>query len=218
VRTGGAFTGRARPTILRTCALLAAILTVLALEACGNAATGPEGSNPPNNLITRAEVDKAKRGGVEQAFLEYWSALQFQAWTEAASYFDPAFRRFVGTASIIDAKRINAPSYPDLKPTAVSITSHRGLTTIRYDVWLSEGTKELASVTWRKVGGNWQIFFESRLDAELNQLGTNEVEIRRHGVLPTEASQISPAAARAGYKLSRLQAQFAERELDLEAP
>jgi hypothetical protein len=202
--------------MLRVCALLVAALITVALAACGNASSEPSGSEAPDNLITRAEVDQAKQGGVEQAFLEYWSALQFQAWTEAASYFDPSFRSFVGTAKIISAKKLNGANYPNLKPTVVTLTSHSDLITLRYYVRVTDGTKELASATWRKVGGNWQIVYESRLDAELNQFGVNDVEMKRTGQLPAEVSEISPAAARAGYEASELQAEFGQR-LDLEA-
>jgi hypothetical protein len=214
VRTGGAFTGRSRPAILRLQALLGAALVSFALGACGNASDPPSGNEAPNNLITRAEVDKAGKGSVDQAFLEYWSALQFQAWPEAASYFAPGFRKLIGSAAIIGAKRLNGANYPNLKPKIVGITSHDDLTTLRYYVWLSEGTKELGAATWRKVGGNWQMIDESRLNAELNQFGVNEVEIKRTGVLPTDVSEISPEAAQAGYELSQRQAEYAAQQLD----
>jgi hypothetical protein len=204
--------------MLRLQALLGAVLASLAFAACGNATDSPSGTDAPNNLITRAEVDKAGRGSVDQAFLEYWSALQFQAWTEAVSYFDPSFRRFVGSAAIVSAKKLNGATYPNLKPKIVGITSHGGLTTLRYYVWLPEGAKELAAATWRKVGGNWQMIDESRLNAELNQFGVNEVEIKRTGTLPTDVSEISPAAAQAGYELSQRPAQFIGQQLDREGP
>lgn len=155
---------------------------------------------------------------MKHAFLEYWSALQFQSWAEVASYYNPSFRAFVGTASIIGAKKVNAPSYPDLKPSIVGFTRRRGLTTIKYTLQFIDGTKELTSVSWRKVGGNWQIVYDSRLDAELSQYAENRVEIEQNGVLPTEADQISPEAIQAGSVAAQSQAHFLRQESNLTNP
>jgi hypothetical protein len=201
-----------------TIALFAASLMSFGASACGNSAVGPTSSAPPGNLVLRSEVDGPPEGSVKHAFLEYWSALQFQSWAEVASYYDPSFRDFAGTPSIIGAKKLNGPSYPDLKPSIVGVTRHSGLTTIKYTLWLSDGTKELASVTWQKVGGNWQIIYDSRLDAELSQFAENRVEIDQNGVLPTSLDQISPDAARAGSVATQSQARFLEQELDLRNP
>jgi hypothetical protein len=215
VRTGGAFRGDSGPTVLRAAiALFAALLISLGASACGNSAEGPASSTPPDNLVSRSEVDGYPRGVVEHAFLEFWSSLQYQAWAEAASYYAPSFRDSVGTASIIGAKKVNAPSFPTLKPSIVEVTRKGDLTTIRYTVWLSDGTKERASVTWREVGGSWQILYDSRLDAELNQFAQNRVEIDLNGVLPTSLSQISPDAMRAGNAAAQRQARFLQ-SLDL---
>jgi hypothetical protein len=195
-------------------ALLAALLISFGASACGNSAEGPTSSAPPDNLVSRSEVDGYSEGNVKHAFLEYWSSLQYQAWAEAASYYDPSFRDSVGTAAIIGAKKVNAPSYPNLKPSIVGVTRKGDLTTIRYTLWLSDGTKERASVTWRKVGGSWQIVFDSRLDAELSQFVENRVEIDQNGVLPTSLDQISPDAMRAGNAAAQRQALFFQ-SLDL---
>lgn len=207
--------GRSRPTGLRSAALLAATAATLTLAACGNVAEGPTPSDPPGNLVSTAEVRKAPAGGVRHAFLEYWSALQFQAWSEAVSYYDPSFRRSIGTASIIAAKKLNAPSYPLLKPAIATVTSYQGVTTVKYSIWSSTGSKELASVSWRKTGGNWQIVYDSRLDAELSQAAMNRVEMKRVGALPADAGEISPEAGRAGDKAALDQARYVEETFDL---
>jgi hypothetical protein len=209
VRTGGAFRGDSRSTVSRTAiTLFVALLIALSASACGNSAEGPTPSAPPDNLVSRSEVDGYPRGSVEHAFLEFWSSLQYQAWAEAASYYEPSFRDSVGTAPIVGAKKLNAPSFPNLKPAIVEVTRKGDLTTIRYTLWLSDGTKERASVTWRKAGDSWQIVYDSRLDAELYQFAANRVEIRRNGVLPTSLDQISPEAIRAGNVAALSQARF----------
>lgn len=201
--------------MLRALTLLAAILTTAALTACGNATSGPSATDSPSNLVTPAEIDKAKAGSVEQAFLEFWSALQYQAWAEAASFYATPHRDSVGVAAIISAKKLNAPSYPRLKPAIKGISSRDGLTTIKYSLRLEDGTTELSSIAWRNEEGNWEIVYDSRLDAELAQAVQNKVELARSGVLPTDLDEVSPAAKRASERAAQRQARFVEKGLSL---
>lgn len=165
-------------------------------------------------------MDKFPPRSVERAFIEYWSDLQFQAWAGVVSYFDPTFREFVGTADIIAGKKLNASSYPELKPEEVEVRDGpESTTTVYYSLRFLDGTKELDSTTWRKVDGNWQIIYESRLDAELSQHAANEAEIGLNGVLPTDPNQtLSPAATRADNAAGQLQARFLQQELSLNGP
>jgi hypothetical protein len=218
VRIGGAFRGGLRPAALRLAAALAtASLCAASISACGNSADAPPASTPPDNIVKRSEVNGHPEGSVEKAFLEYWSSLQYQAWAEAVSYYAPSFRGAVGTAAIVGAKKVNAPSYPKLKPAIVEVVRKGGLTTIKYTLRLSDGTLERASVTWENAGGNWQIVFDSRLDAELNQFAENRVELAQNGVLPTSLDQVSPAARRAGAAASQRQSRFLQ-SFDLNSP
>jgi len=215
VRIGRAFRGSSRLAALRFAAVLAAVLLgAVSISACGNSAEGPSASTPPSNIVKRSEVNGYPDGSAEKAFLEYWSSLQYQAWAEAASYYAPSFRDAVGTAAIVGAKKVNAPSYPALKPEIAEVVDKGGLTTVKYTLRLSDGTLERAAVTWEKIGGNWQIVFDSRLDAELNQFAENRVELAQNGVLPTSIDQVSPAARRAGAAASQRQDLFLQ-SLDL---
>lgn len=219
MRTGGAFRGHSRPTVWRAAiALLLAFLIAVAGSACGSSDDEPAATAAPNNLVSQAEADKHPAGSVEHAFLEYWSALQFQSWAEVVAFYDPSFQDFVGTASIIGGKRLNSSSYPQLKPAITVVTRDHSLTTIKYKLQFIDGTKELASITWRKLDGNWRIVYDSRLDAELNQFAQNQVEIEQNGALPTEADQVSPDATRAGNAGAQKQARFLQQELDLTNP
>jgi hypothetical protein len=183
-------------------------MLTFSVSACGNSAEGPAASVPPDNIVSRSEVDRYPKGDVQHAFLEFWSALQYQAWAEVISYYDPSFRDSVGTVAIIGGKKLNASSYPLIKPSILGVTRQGDLTTIKYAVRLSDGTQERASVTWRKVRGTWQIVFDSRLDAELNQFAEDRVEIARSGGLPTDLDKVSPSAVRAGNAASQRQAIF----------
>ena len=133
---------------------------------------------------------------MQHAFLNFWSDLQFCSWADAAAYYSPAFRNFVGTAKIIGGKKLNSSSYPLLKPEIVRVTHSPGETTVYYTLRLQDGTKEQDSVTWRHEGGNWQIVYDSRLDAEMAQLEQNRVEIEKNGVLPTDGPSPPPLRLR----------------------
>jgi len=167
------------------------------------------------HLVSQAEADRQPRDSAERAFLEYWSDLQYQSWAEVAAYYEPAFRDSVGTAAIIGGKKINGSSYPQLKPAIVRVRAKEAFTTINYSLVFIDGSKELASVTWRKNAGSWQLVYDSRLDAELKQYAENRVELEENGTLPTDAADASPEAVRAGAAAAQAQARFIQQALGL---
>jgi hypothetical protein len=193
----------------------AAWVLILGISACGDSSAATE--RAPNNLVSQAEIHRQQPDSVERTFLEYWSDLQYQSWAEVAAYYDPAFRKSVGTAAIIGGKKINGSSYPQLKPAIVKVRDKSDFTTINYSLVFIDGSKELASVTWRRDGGSWQLVYDSRLDAELKQFAENQVELEQNGALPTEASAASPAAVRAGAIAAQAQARFVQQALGLKS-
>ncbi|MBS1860579.1 MAG: hypothetical protein JSS68_02595 [Actinobacteria bacterium] len=192
----------------------AAIVSVLLLVVAG---CGGTDSNPPTearNLLTTKEIQKYPPGSAERAFLSFWSDLQYQSWAEAATYYSPGLREFVGTAKIVGAKKVDASTFPLVKPVIAGTTDDGDTTTIRYSIVLPEGTTELGSTSWRKEGGNWEMTYDSRLDPELNQFARNQVEIEENGAVSSDASQPpSAAAAQAGVEASHLQAESLEEAL-----
>jgi hypothetical protein len=195
--------------------LLVAAIAMISLSACGTSAAGPQSSLEPNNLIEHSDLAKYPDGSVERTFLEYWSNLQFRSWADVAAYYDPSFRKFVGTVPLINAKKEAASIYPSLKPEIVRSSRNQGVTTVYFTVRLEDGTKELASISWRKVGGNWQIVYDSRLDAELTQLAQEKVQLAESGAGTTEPSSqpLSKKAVQAGKAAGQVQSRFLEQEL-----
>jgi hypothetical protein len=192
-----------------------AIVLCFSLSSCGgDSTTKPQAYS----VLTASELEKFPAGSAEDAFLGFWSALQFQAWADVASYYAPSFRDFIGIASLIEAKKINGSAYPLLKPVILGTNETENDTrTIDYSLYLPDGTLELASTTWREVDGNWQMIYDSRLDPELNQLAHNRVEISETGTTASSAAELpSVAATRAGNRAARLQAEFLEQELKRE--
>lgn len=188
------------------------MILAIGVSACGS--SEPAASLAPNNVLETADITRYPQGSVERAFTEFWSGLQFRSWADVASFYDPAFRDAVGTAVVIGAKKVEAPSYPMLKPSIVRLKESPEETTLYYAVRLPDGRKDLSSITWRENDGNWQIVYDSRLDPELSQLAQNRVELKTAGVLPAEASDVSAQALRAADAAGRIQARFLEQELD----
>ena len=99
------------------------------------------------------------------------------------------------------------------------VTSKGGNATINYTLLTPEGITELDSITWRKVGDNWEIVYDSRLDAELGQDASRQAEVKTSGVPPTgESTQLSPEAVRAADAAEDLQAKFLQKELKTSVP
>ena len=209
--------GGESPNVLRAArraalACVAGSILAVAVSSCGT--SEPSAALAPNNVLSASELTSAPEGSVERTFDEYWSALQFRSWADVAAYYDPGFRDFVGTASLIAAKKLEASSYAVLKPSVVRVKRTPGEATVYYTLRLADGTKELDSITWREDDGNWQIVYDSRLDAELSQSAQNKVEIETSGVLATDPSEVPKEALLAGNAASRLQARFLQQDLE----
>ena len=200
---------------------VAACLAVVVLggAGCGGATAESSVSPAGGNLLSNKEIEKFPAGSTERAFMSFWSDLQFQSWAEVARYYDPELRERIGTADLIAAKKLNGSTYQTLKPVVVRVKRGDQDTTVYYSLLLADGAKELASTTWRKNEGNWQLIYDSRLDAELNQLAQNRVTIDENGSLPTDPSQEPSAKAlRAGTEASQLQAKFLSKLLNEQKP
>jgi hypothetical protein len=195
-------------------------VVAVSIAACGTSASGPASTTAPNNLVGHKELVKYPDGSIDRTFLEFWSNLQFHSWADVAAYYDPSFRHFVGTASLINAKKVGASVYPLLKPNLVRTSSNQGVTTVYYMVINEDGTRELASTTWRKVGGNWEMVYDSRLDAELAQLAQEKVQLTEAGPAGASGAEqpLSPKALQAGKQASQLQSQFLQHELQINRP
>jgi hypothetical protein len=222
VRTVGISDLVASPCPRKGLGAILALLTIgmlSLLTGCGSSTSNtPIASSSEDQLLTSADFSQQPPGSVERTFLEYWSSLQYRSWSSAAAYYDPRFRDSVGTASVIGAKKLNSSVYPLTKPEITRVKDENNDATIFYTLSLPEGTKELDSISWRNHDGNWQIVFDSRLDAELGQFATNKVEVEENGTLPTGATPASPNALRAGKEAERLQADFVQKELSGSAP
>ncbi|MGC1165455.1 MAG: hypothetical protein WA862_05040 [Solirubrobacterales bacterium] len=207
---GGLFSVRGR--LLAPVALVA---LALFLSACGSSEEGPAANVRQNSLVGQASLERQEQGSVERTFLEYWSNLQFNSWADVVAYYDPEFRDYIGTATLIAAKKTGASVYPYLQPEIKETKTEDGLTTVYYTLSMEDGTTELASTSWRRSDGNWELIFDSRLDGELSAFAQERVALGEEGGegLATELPP-SAKALRAGRSAARLQAEFLEDALN----
>lgn len=194
-------------------ASLTGLLLICVLSACGTSSPPPQ-QDSGSGVLTESDFSKHPQGSVQRAFLEFWSDLQYRSWADAVAFYDPGFRAYVGTADVIGAKELNSSIYPVVRPEITRVQGGDREATVYYTTTLPDGTKGLDSVSWRKDGGNWQIVYDSRLDAELGQFASNQAEIEANGSLPTDASAPpSGAALRAAKAAEGAQAGFQQQEL-----
>jgi hypothetical protein len=197
---------------------LVAMVIALAISACGTSSPGPP-ATAPSNLLRPAEIDRYEEGRVERSFLEFWSSLQFQSWADVAAFYDPRFRDFIGTAKLVDAKKVGTSFYPYLKPAIVRVSAEDEGSSLYYMLRLEDGTRELSSTTWREVDGNWQLIYDSRLDGELNQAAQERARLAEGGAEASDPNApASTEALRAGKAAAQIQARFLEDELNTSAP
>lgn len=195
-----------------------AVLASFVLASCGSSGTGPPSATAPNNILRPSEIDKYPAEDVERSFLEFWSNLQFHSWADVAAYYDSDFRDFVGTARLIEAKKAGASVYPTLHPEMIRSSASRGITTVYYSLRLEDGSREPASTSWLREDGNWQMIYDSRLDAELAQIAQERVQFGGDSASAESSEPLSAEALRAGKVAANTQARFLEQELEVEAP
>ena len=207
------------PRSLLSCSL-ALIASALVLIACGGSAddearnvqtTSVIAKNDPVRefMVREDEIEKAPGGGVERAFLQYWSDLQFQAWAVAARTYEPGLRRFIGDDVLIRALSNQGPSYLSTRPDIVSakVTGDRAV--IRY-FRIGDQATAPTSLSWiRNNTGRWLITYDALLDQALAQ--SRQLETQQ-SIDPISQKPI-PAAVRAGNSARKLQSQYvAQRE------
>jgi hypothetical protein len=190
-------------------------MVAFAISSCGSTSSTEA---PPTQLIKQSELSHYKKGGVERVFLNYWSSLQFQDWPEVATYYDPKLRNFIGTATLIGAKKLNALSFPQLKPRIVKVNSTANNASVYYTLSLPDGTTEFNSALWRHGRGTWHLIYDSRLDSELSQLAQSRVELDKTGQAPVVSSTPSPQASRAANAAAQRQARFLQQQFKLTPP
>jgi hypothetical protein len=141
--------------------------STLGLSACGEAdrEVAKLDANPSGvALIGSSDLERLPRGSAEQAFIEYWSSLQFQAWPQAAAFYAPAVRNRVGPSGLTAIFAAHSSYFRAAEPRLVLSVPAGGLISIYYYVVGDpQGGRAPRSVTFRKTRGRWVIVHDSFL-------------------------------------------------------
>jgi len=155
-------------------------------------------------VLTAKDLAHYKAGSVERAFSEYWSALQFEAWRTAASYYEPTLRTYIGDDLLLPALEGQAGIFLSNRPVISQVEHLNGETLVKYilrDTGKNETTRSMA---WRRVQGKWRIVYDAFLDRALAESRQLEVQAQVDPV----AQKPSPEALRAAGQARRLQSKF----------
>lgn len=199
-------------------ATMAAFAAAVMIASCGGgsdgagaAATTPERRLPleaeerrleERRLVSSRDLREARRGSVQRAFYDYWSALENEEWSVALDYFPSETQRRLKRDTLVAALRVEAQT-PLVKPLIRGVRPARAdQTSVRFFVRRSTGELRPTSMSWRLRGGRWYIAYSSTLDDSYSTAVQQEVQANS----APGSSRVSDRARQAGVRALRAQA------------
>jgi hypothetical protein len=155
-------------------------------------------------LVSSADISKTAPDSPERAFLRYWSALQYSAWSAALSSFEPALVRSIGPPRLVEALKSGKEYFPTAAPTLRGSVRVGDEVIVRYRVRSPAGALVTNSVSWRRASAGWRIHYDSGLDGLLQSSVQADVQARIDPTAPRPSKQ----AVQAGLAASHLQSQY----------
>jgi hypothetical protein len=198
-----------RPTVLYAFVAGAVIAGGLALLATSG---GDDDSQKPETaaasgkpaFISNREQGRYAKNSVERAFLDYWASLQYGAWDDAVTFFDPGLRDFIGSERLSESFKNQDTFYAHTSPHIVSVQRKGRNRAIRYRFVDPSGAESRRAITFRREGKKWRIVFDSYLDDVLRAYAQSVAQQR---INPT-AKAPGARALRAGAAALRLQSRY----------
>ena len=90
-------------------------------------------------LVSALDIRREAPGSVRRAFLEYWSAIEYQEWGVAVAFMSEEIRRALEPEYLVAALRAEGESNLPVRPPIRRVVTTRGLATVRYFVRASDG-------------------------------------------------------------------------------
>lgn len=157
---------------------------------------------PARTEVTAADISRYKDDTASRAFMQFWSALQWQDWIGAIDRYSPGLKRVVGSRNLLGALRSQAVLYRSAKPSIRSESRRRGgLTTVRFSFADQAGARRLSTTTWRREAGRWTLVYDGLLDEALQSWA----QIRAQQISNPDAPEPTKDALKAGIEASELQ-------------
>ena len=166
----------------------------------------------PESIIDEQDLARTEPGEPEHEFLRYWRSLQFQDWASALALMDPGLVDAIGRERLINAFQSQTSFYTAEKPQIVAKESGASPGSVRYVVEDSAGVIVAFATSWRRIGTDWRLAFDSYLDGALR----SSVQISRQNEIDPSATTPAPEAIRAGELAAQVQAKRLARLLEAE--
>jgi hypothetical protein len=190
-------------------ALLATAVAVAGCSSGGSEAVSSESiATVKENLLTAAEINRTRAGSPQQAFLKFWSAAQFRAWSAVLSLYEPALVKRVGVATLVEGLKSQATYFQTLKPVMQGVVRVGDQAIVRYEVPDGAGQLFATSMSLRRSGGTWRIHYDPQLDSMLQTGETARIQ----SVIDPNAPKQSKGALVAGANAGRLQSYYLQSQ------
>jgi hypothetical protein len=204
-------------------AALGIVISASALSACASSTSRGEETrrleqqsivSVDKHLISEREIARTPKDSASRAFLEYWSALQYQSWDSAVLAYAPDLAEAADRATLVSALQAQASYYSSFKPRIREEIRRDGDVVIRYLGRDTEGDPKPTSITWRRIDGRFRISYDPFLNGALKAY----VQDRVQSEIDPLAEAPGQRAVRAGAAAERIQAEYLARTLSARTP
>lgn len=193
-------------------------LVLASLTAC--AATPPRGEETRSleqqsivamtkSLISERDIARTRSDSASRAFLDYWSALQYQSWDTAVLAYSPELADAVDRATLASALQAQTSYYLSFKPKVSEEVRRDGDVVVRYIGRDADAEPKPTSITWRRVDGEYRISYDPFLNGALKA----HVQDRVQDEIDPSAEAPADRALRAGEAAAKIQATYLDRTL-----
>jgi hypothetical protein len=191
-------------------ALLATTVAVAGCSSGGSEAVDSQSiATLKENLLTTADINRAPTGSPLRAFLQYWSAAQFRAWSALLSMYEPALVNRVSVATLVEGLKSQATYFQTLKPVTQGVVRVGDQAIVRYKIPDGAGQLYATSMSLRRSGDTWRIHYDPQLDSMLQTGETVRVQSATNPNAPKQSKAALVAGANAGQLQSYyLQSQY----------
>ena len=148
-------------------------------------------------LVSALDIRREAPGSVRRAFLEYWSAIEYQEWGVAVAFMSEEIRRALEPEYLVAALRAEGESNLPVRPPIRRVVTTRGLATVRYFVRASDGALRPTSISWSRRNGQWYVVYGATLDASYSAAVQQAVQNETDPTASTPSDEAVRAGARA---------------------
>lgn len=162
-----------------------------------------------DRLIKPADIQNQSDAGGERTLLRLWSLLQYEAWDEAVSLFEPGLRSLLSPALLAASLENDVVVWQATKPQIVKTSVSGGIATLSFLARNEQDTVVPTSIALGGSPGAWRVAYFPLLNPAIAR--TEEMRVQSQ-VNPL-ATKPSPEAVRDAENASNIQAVYLERRL-----